>query len=65
VDERELPPDWFCEGQSDLTDLVDTEHITGSMPADEGAREQQRQEFYAHLRGRPHGQSDHGVGPAR
>lgn len=45
---RELPP-WTCEGQLDLTDLVDDEHITGSMSADERIREQQRQAWYQQL----------------
>jgi len=41
--------------QLDATDLVETEHIHGSMPADEEGREAARQDFYrawvAHLRG--------------
>ncbi len=23
---RELPPDWFCEGQTDLIDLIEQEN---------------------------------------
>jgi hypothetical protein len=38
-----------CEGQLDLTDLVDDEHIAGSMHADETIREQQRQAWYQQL----------------
>lgn len=49
---RELPSDWFCEGQGDLTDLVGDEHIHGSMPADDNEREAARQAWYQRLRER-------------
>ena len=35
-----------CPGQTDLTDLVDTEHIPGSMPASDRERDAARQAFY-------------------
>lgn len=37
-------------GQMDLTDMVGVEHITGSMPADEIAREAARQAYYERLK---------------
>lgn len=40
---------WTCQGQTDLTELVDNEHIAGSMPADEAENEAARQRFYATL----------------
>jgi hypothetical protein len=51
VNGRDLPGDWFCEGQTDLTDLVEDEYIPGSMPPDEATRAHRRQEFYDLLRG--------------
>jgi hypothetical protein len=38
--------------QLDLTDLVDTEHISGSMPAADDEREAAAQAWYAALRAR-------------
>lgn len=49
---KKIPADWFCEGQTDLTDLVEDEHIRGSMPADDAEREAARQAWYQHLRER-------------
>ncbi len=48
---------WTCEGQTCLTDLVEDEHIAGSMPADEAENEAARQEFYARLRNRKEDQA--------
>lgn len=41
--------DWTCEGQGDLTDLVDVEHIPGSMPAGDAERDAARDAFYQWL----------------
>lgn len=49
---KDLPAEWFCEGQEDLTDLVGHEHIRGSMPADDTDREAARQAWYQRLRER-------------
>lgn len=47
--------DWTCPGQTDLTDLVDTEHIPGSMPASDRERDAARQAFYdQYTQGRAH-----------
>ncbi len=40
---------WTCEGQLDLTDLVETERIPGSMPPGEEEREAERARWYAGL----------------
>jgi hypothetical protein len=43
---------WSCQDQSDLTELTDTEHIAGSMPASDAEREAAREIFYEQLRER-------------
>ncbi len=42
--------DWFCAGQTDLTELVEVEHIAGSMPAADADREAARRQFYESLK---------------
>ncbi len=40
---------WTCTDQMDLTDLVEAEHIPGSMPAGERERDAARTAFYQDL----------------
>ncbi len=43
---------WTCEGQTDLTEITGTEHIAGSMPADEDEMDAERERFYEVMRER-------------
>lgn len=40
---------WTCPGQSDLTEIVETEHISGSVPAGTAEALAARLAFYQEL----------------